>query len=172
MDEELRFHLGARAAHFVAQGLSPEESARRARLEFGNPEAWQEQCRDARGLRLLGELRADLRYALHGFRRHPLLSATVVLTLTLGIGVSSGVFTLISALALRPPVEKDPASFVDVYTSYTGNARTDRTRSRRPAPRNTSPCAIAFRRYASWPGPDRSTGGSAPMPARTAGCSS
>jgi predicted permease len=120
MDEELRFHLEARAAHFVAQGLSPEESARRARLEFGNPEAWQDQCREARGLRLIGELRADLRYALHGFRRQPLLSATVILTLTLGIGVSSGVFTLVSALVLRPPVENDPASFVAVHTSYTG----------------------------------------------------
>lgn len=121
MDDELRFHLETRTAHFVAQGLSPEDAARRARLEFGNPAAWQEHCRDARGLRLLGELRADLGYALHGFRRHPLLSATVVLTLTLGIGVSSGVFTLLSALVLRPPVENDLASFVDVHTSYTGN---------------------------------------------------
>jgi predicted permease len=121
MDDELRFHLESRTAHFVKQGLPLEDATRRARLEFGNPVAWQERCRDARGLRLLGELRTDLRYALHGFRRHPLLSATVILTLTLGIGVSSGVFTLLSALVLRPPVEKDPASFVAVHTSYTGN---------------------------------------------------
>jgi predicted permease len=121
MDEEVRFHLEMRAAHFVSRGLSPEDAARQARLEFGNPAAWQEHCRDARGLRLLGELRTDLRYALHGFRRHPLLSATVVLTLTVGIGLSTGVFTLLSALFLRPPVVNDPASFVGVHTTYTGH---------------------------------------------------
>ena len=120
MNDELRFHLESRTAHLVSGGLSPADARRQARLEFGNPAAWQEGCRDASGLRLLGEFRADLRYALQGLRRHPLLSATAVLTLTLGIGVSSGVFTLISALVLRPPVESDPASFVGVHTTYTG----------------------------------------------------
>jgi predicted permease len=120
MNEELNFHLDARAADLVNGGLTPAEAARQARLEFGNPAAWQEQCREARGLRLFGDLRADLRYARQGLRRHPLLSATVVLTLTLGIGVSSGVFTLLSALVLRPPVDRDAASFVRLHTTYTG----------------------------------------------------
>lgn len=121
MDDELRFHLEARAAHYVSQGLSPQDAARRARLEFGNPAAWQERCREARGLRLFGELRADLAYTLRALLRHPLLSATVVLTLTVGIGLSTGVFTLLSALLLRAPVVNDPASFVAVHTTFTGN---------------------------------------------------
>src|SRR3954467_9078595 len=124
MDDELRFHLETRAAHFVTQGVPPAEAARRARLEFGNPAAWQEHCRDARRLHLLDDLRADLRFALRSSRRHPLLSATVVLTLTFGIGVSSGIFTLFSAFALRPIVDTDPGSFVRVYATPTG----DRTR--------------------------------------------
>ena len=124
MDDELRFHLESRTAHFVNQGLSPEDAARRARLEFGNPEAWEESCREARKLHLVDDLQADMHFALRGFRRHPVLSATVVLTLTLGIGVSSGVFTLFSAFALRPLVDSDPASFIHLHTTYTG----DRTR--------------------------------------------
>src|SRR5258707_10231436 len=107
MDEELRFHLETRTAQLVASGLAPADAARRARLEFGNPEAWQDRCREARGLRLLDDFRQDVRFALRGARRSPWLSATVVLTLTLGIGVSSGVFTLLSAFALRPPVDSD-----------------------------------------------------------------
>ena len=108
----------------VRQGLAPPEAARRARLEFGNPAAWAEPCRAARRLHLLDDLQADVRFALRGFRRHPVLSATVVLTLTLGIGVSSGVFTLFSAVALRPLVDSDPASFVHLQTTFNG----DRTR--------------------------------------------
>jgi predicted permease len=124
MDEEMRFHLEARAADLVRGGLAPEEAARRARRDFGNPAAWEDSCREARRLHLLDDLQADVRFALRSFRRHPMLSATVVLTLTLGIGVSSGVFTLFSAVALRPVVDSDPASFVRLYTTFTG----DRTR--------------------------------------------
>src|SRR5437868_3404430 len=77
MDEELRFHLDARASELVKRGLAPADAARQARLEFGNPAAWRERCRDARGLRLLDDFRQDVRFALRGLRRNPLLSATV-----------------------------------------------------------------------------------------------
>src|SRR5437588_3396541 len=87
MDEELGFHLDARAADLAKTGLSPADAARQARLEFGNPSAWEETCREARQLHLVDDLRADVGFALRGFRRNPVLSATVVLTLTLGIGV-------------------------------------------------------------------------------------
>src|SRR4051794_10633638 len=86
MDDELRFHLETRAAHHVARGLSRGDAARQARREFGNPATWRESCREARQLHLFDDLQADLRFALRGLRRNPLLSATVVLTLTLGIG--------------------------------------------------------------------------------------
>jgi predicted permease len=126
MDEELRFHLESRTAHLVKTGLSPAAARRQARLEFGNPSAWQEQCRDARRLPLLDDFVADVRFALRGFRHQKLLSAVVIATLTFGIGISSGVFTIFSRIALQGPVERDPDSFVHIYTSST----TDRARPR------------------------------------------
>jgi putative ABC transport system permease protein len=128
MDDELRFHLESRTTHFVKQGLSPEDAARRARLEFGNPEAWQDNCRDARGLRLVDDFRQDVRFALRNCQRHPMLAVIVVATLTFGIGISSGVFTLFDAIALRARIDTDPSSFVRVFAAST----TDRTRSQPP----------------------------------------
>jgi predicted permease len=140
MDDELRFHMETRAAHFVAQGLSPAEAARRARVEFGNPVAWQDHCREARGLRLLNDFAQDVRFAWRGFARSPVLSATVVLTLTFGIGVSSGVFTLLSGFALKPHVHADPATFARLHMVHPG-ARAGAG----PFPRATPEEYFAFR---------------------------
>ena len=124
MDDELRFHLESRTAHLEHRGVPPEEARRQARLEFGNPAAWREHCRDARRLHLLDDFVGDVRFALRGFRRHKLLSAIVIATLTFGIGISSGVLTMFS-IALRPPVQRDPDSFVKLYSASTN----DRSRS-------------------------------------------
>jgi predicted permease len=120
MHDELRFHLESRAAHFVTQGLSPEDAARRARLEFGNPAAWQDRCREMRRIHLLDDFVADVRFTFGGFRQHKLLSTIVIATLTFGIGISSGVLTMFS-IALRPPVQRDPDSFVKVYSASTND---------------------------------------------------
>jgi hypothetical protein len=117
MDDEMRFHIETRTADLVKRGLPSADAARQARIEFGNPVAWETPCRQARQLHVLDDLQADIRFALRGVRRHPLLSATVVLTLTLGIGVSCGVFTLFSAVALRPAVDSDADSFIRLYTT-------------------------------------------------------
>ena len=125
MDAEMRFHIESRTADLIRQGLSPNEAARRARLEFGSIEKQKDLARASVGLRLFDDVRADLRFAFRGFRRHALLSAVVVLTLTFGIGISSGVFTIFSRIVLQPPVTVDPDSFVQIYATST----TDRTRS-------------------------------------------
>src|SRR5437879_4076659 len=64
---------------------------------------------------------ADVRFALRSMRKHPLLAIAVTLTLTFGIGISTGVFTLIDAVALRAHVSKNRESFVRLFTSYTLN---------------------------------------------------
>jgi hypothetical protein len=101
MADEMRFHLESRTADLIAQGVPPHDARRRARLAFGNPAAWAEHCRDARGLRLLEELRQDVRFAWRGIVRRRLTAAIAVLTLRFGIGISSGVFTMLSGAALR-----------------------------------------------------------------------
>jgi predicted permease len=82
----------------------------------------------------------DLRSAARGLRRHVLLSTVVVATLALGIGISAGVFTLINAVALRARIDKDPGSFVTVFSSYTR----DQVRPGRPGD-TTLEDYIAFR---------------------------
>src|SRR5687768_10882054 len=91
MDDEMWFHVEARAADLVARGLSPDEAARRARAEFGDAIRWKEQGRDARGLRVVDELRADLCYAARMLRRRPLSSASAIATLAIGIGLNAAV---------------------------------------------------------------------------------
>lgn len=117
MDAEIRFHLESRAADLVRRGLSPADAARRARIEFGNPDAWQDACRDAKGLRVIDDLRQDLRFAWRTARRHTLLASLVVVTLAFGIGISSGVFTMLSAATLRPPLPDRSGSFVRVHAA-------------------------------------------------------
>jgi hypothetical protein len=69
MDEEWQFHVDARADALVDAGLTRHEAERVARAEFGDPLRWKEQGREARGLRLIHELRSDIQYAPSAFRR-------------------------------------------------------------------------------------------------------
>jgi len=102
MREEMKFHLDSRIATLVARGMSPDEAARTARLEFGSTEAHREECRAALGYRLWDELRSDLRFAFRSLRNQPGYSATAIAILTLAIGVNSALFILISHHVLKP----------------------------------------------------------------------
>jgi putative ABC transport system permease protein len=119
MDAELRFHIETFAADLMRNGVSRQEALRRAHIEFGGVERTKEECREARAVGLIVGLRGDIRFALRNLRKHALLSATVVITLALGLGVSTVVFTFVDATALRARVDKDPDSFVRVYSTYT-----------------------------------------------------
>ena len=78
MESELQFHIEARADHLVTLGLDHAAATRQARREFGDPLRWKEQGREARGLRLIDEARADVRYAVRWLRRSPTFAAAVV----------------------------------------------------------------------------------------------
>jgi predicted permease len=101
MSEELRFHMEAFAADLTQSGLSRDEAVRRARLEFGGLDTVKDDCRHARGLRLLDELRQDLRFAARAMRKAPLVSAAAIVSLGLGIGVNTALFGLVDAVFLR-----------------------------------------------------------------------
>jgi predicted permease len=114
MADEVRFHLERRAADLVASGMAPAEAARRARLEFGPPERWKDDCREARGLRWFDDLGGDLRYAARTFRRSPGFAVVAIVSLALGIGANVLVFTVVDALVLAPLPIADPERVVFV----------------------------------------------------------
>jgi predicted permease len=129
MDEEFKSHIQLRADDLERRGLPRHEAERMARVEFGGVEAQKEGARDARGLRPWDELRANVRYAMRGLVHHPVQSSIVVTTLTLGIGISAVIFSVMSALAFRARVDRDPATFTRMLVSY----RTDTTPPSFPA---------------------------------------
>jgi predicted permease len=124
VDDELDLHLEMRAEELRSQGLSPDEARREALRQFGDLEYTRRYCREQdvqkeqgmqRGLRL-EDLVQDVRICLRALGRAPMLTATIVATVGLGIGATTAIFGAVHAALLRPLPYREPGRLVRIYT--------------------------------------------------------
>jgi putative ABC transport system permease protein len=116
LSTEIQFHIDARARDLVARGMSQEEARRTARIEFGSVERYKEEVRGARGLGLFDELKSDLIGGLRTLRRSPGFTLAAGLSLALGIGANTLVFSLLDSTVLKPIALPDPDRLVAIWT--------------------------------------------------------
>ncbi len=108
LDAELEFHIQMRARDLVREEFSPQEALRLARVRFGNLTLEKEKIREATVMVWLESIFQDIRYSLRAMRKTPLVTAIAILSLALGIGANTAIFSVLDALLLRSLPVKDP----------------------------------------------------------------
>src|SRR5438067_2328523 len=118
LDDEMRFHLEKAQEEFVARGIPPGEARLQALREFGGIEQHKEECRDERGISALQDLGRDLRFAFRSLRRNAGFAAVAVLSLALGIGAATAIFSVVHAVLLKPLPYPQAERLVRVWNSW------------------------------------------------------
>lgn len=120
LEDELRFHIDMAVESYLRQGLASEEARRRAHADFGGLQQIREHYGDQKGLPLFETTLQDLRYGLRALGANRTFTAMAVLSLALGIGANTAIFSLLYALLLRPLPVPNPGEIVEVNITVAG----------------------------------------------------
>ena len=125
MTDELRFHIEQYTEDLVRSGVALEEAHRRARMDFGGINTVKGDCREAHGLLVFDELGRTVHYAARQLWCNPGFTVVVVLTLALGIGANTAIFSIVNALMLKSLPYSHPERMGTIYTRVTGSRPSD-----------------------------------------------
>lgn len=102
LDSELRFHVEQLTTDYMARGMDPDHARRQALLEFGGMEGIKEECRESRRVHMLDTFLQDVRYGLRLLRRSPGFALVTIMTLAIGMGANTAMFSALDAMLLHP----------------------------------------------------------------------